>query len=167
MKKFILIAFAAFAALVSCTKELDSPEPGILGTVTFKASIVETKTHLGDKEGTTWPNYWSEGDYLCVNGVNSTPLDASFDGKASAEFTVEGVASPYYAIYPGYLVSDYAAGAATINLPDEQGYVDGSYDPDAYIMVGKTTNESLALVPQVAIFSITPTGTGTRIRTAG
>lgn len=164
MKKFILIAFAAFAALVSCTKELDSPEPGILGTVTFKASIVETKTHLGDKEGTTWPNYWSEGDYLCVNGVNSTPLDASFDGKASAEFTVEGVASPYYAIYPGYLVSDYAAGAATINLPDEQGYVDGSYDPDAYIMVGKTTNESLALVPQVAIFSITPTGTGTRIK---
>ena len=164
MKKFILIAFAAAAALVSCTKELDSPEPGILGTVTFKASIVETRTHLGDKEGTSWPNYWSEGDYISVNGVNSTPLDASFDGSATAQFTVEDVAAPYYAVYPGYLVSDYADGAATLNLPAEQSYVDGSYDPDAYIMVGKTSNASLALVPQVAIFSITPTGTGTKIK---
>ena len=164
MRKTVLITLSALLALVSCTKEQAMPEDVIKGTVTFKASIVETKTHLGDKEGTSWPNYWSEGDYICVNGVNSTPLDASFDGSATAQFTVEGVAAPFYAVYPGYLVSDYANGAATINIPDEQGYVDGSYDPDAYVMVGKTSGESLAFVPQMAIFSITPTGTGPGIK---
>ena len=164
MRKTVLITLSALLALVSCTREQAMPEDIIKGKVTFKASIVETKTHLGDKEGTSWPNYWSESDAISVNGVISEPLDASFDGSATAQFTVEGIAAPFNAAYPASAVSDYANGSATITIPDEQLYVDGSYDPDAYIMLGKASGESLSFAPQMAIFSITPTGTDAQIK---
>ena len=165
MKKAIFFLFAALVALVSCNREMDSPEDFVKGKVTFKASIVETKTHLGAKEGTSWPNYWSTSDVISVNGVVSEPLDASFDGSASAKFTVDGVAAPFFAAYPASAVYAYADGAATIQIPAEQLFVDGSYDPAAYIMLGKSTGDDLAFVPQMAIFAITPTGEdGTLIR---
>ncbi|MBR6002335.1 MAG: hypothetical protein IK045_05695 [Bacteroidales bacterium] len=164
MKKIVLISFAALLALVSCTKEQALPEEGVKGTVTFKASIVETKTHLGDKDGTSWPNYWSQGDVISVNGVESDPVDDSFVGTARAEFTVVGISAPYCAAYPASVVSDYANGSATITIPEEQVYVNGSYDPEAYVMLAKTSGDNLAFAPQMAIFSLTPTGTGAQIR---
>ena len=164
MKKIVLISFAALLALVSCTKEQALPEEGVKGTVTFKASIVETKTHLGDKDGTSWPNYWSQGDVISVNGVESDPVDDSFVGTSRAEFTVVGISAPYCAAYPASVVSDYANGSATITIPEEQVYVNGSYDPEAYVMLAKTSGDNLAFAPQMAIFSLTPTGTGAQIR---
>lgn len=164
MRKTVLITLSALLALVSCTKEQAMPEDVIKGTVTFKASIVETKTHLGDKDGTSWPNYWSQGDVISVNGVDSDPIDDSFVGTARAEFTVEGIAAPFCAAYPASVVSDYANGSATVTIPDEQIYVDGSYDPEAYVMLAKSSGDNLAFAPQMAIFSITPTGTGAQIQ---
>lgn len=164
MKKIVLISFAALLALVSCNKELSMPEEGIKGNVTFKASIVETKTSLGDKEGTSWPNYWSAGDVISVNGVVSDPIDDSFVGKADAEFYVEGVAAPYNVAYPASAISEYEAGSATVTIPDEQIYVEGSYDSEAYIMLAKASGTTLDFVPQMAIFSITPTGTEGQVK---
>ena len=106
MKK-LFIALTAFAVLASCSKEQEvetpeiAPENSVVKeTVTFSATLPETKTALGEKEGNMWPNYWSAGDMISVNGVSSEALDDSFAGKAEAVFTVDGIAAPFFAAYP-------------------------------------------------------------------
>jgi len=162
MKKIIIIALAALAALVSCTREQDSQEPGKKGTVTFMASIAQTKTHLGEKEGTAWPNYWSAGDVINVNGIDSEPIDAVYDGETKAEFTVGNVAATFKAVYPASVVTGYDNGVASLLLPAAQNYVEGSYDPAAFVMTGSSNNEKITFASKVALFSVTPTGNNTK-----
>ena len=165
MRKIFILAISALAVLFSCTKEEASdayvyPDGSnkVPETVTFKATIPVTKTALGAKDGDNWPNYWSTGDAISVNGVSSEALDASYNGLSSASFTVDGIYPNYYAAYPASAVSEYSGGSATITIPDEQEYVDGSYDPTAYIMLASGSTSTLSFTPQVAIFKITPTG---------
>ena len=166
MKK-IFIALTALAVLFSCSKEKENETPEVddekgteeeVGSVTFNAILPETKTTLGDKNGNVWPNYWSAGDKISVNGVASNALDESAAGKASAEFTVDNVAAPYYAAYPASALSAYKAGSATITIPSTQKYVAGSYDPAAYVMLASGNNSELSFTSKVAIFKLTPTG---------
>lgn len=162
MKKIIIIALAALAALVSCTREQNSQEPGKKGTVTFMASIAQTKTHLGEKDGTEWPNYWSAGDVINVNGIESEPINAVYDGETKAEFTVGNVAAPFNAVYPASVVTAYDNGVASLLLPAAQNYVEGSYDPAAFVMTGFSDDEKITFASKVALFSVTPTGNNTK-----
>ena len=149
---FFAFATGAFMSLAACTRQMEE-DPSLSGgkTFTFSAQMApQTRTELGDLEGNTWPNYWSEGDVISVNGVSSAPLTAQEAGGSSASFTVQGVTAPFEAVYP--------AGATVI--PTEQAYVEGSYDPSAYVMHASSTTESLAFEPQATIFRFTPTGDG-------
>ena len=160
MKKYLLLSVAALACAWACTNEPNEPETAPLkGGKTFKAVLSETKSYLGDKDGTSYPNYWSAGDVLKINGVASDPLDASFGGKSEAEFTIDGVSAPYEAVYPGAAVADYETGAAELTLPEVQNYVAGSYDPAAFIMLAKNDSEgTLAFEPKMALFKFTASG---------
>ncbi|MBR0300139.1 MAG: hypothetical protein IJQ93_07475, partial [Bacteroidales bacterium] len=116
-------AAAAGAALLSCAREAE--EPLALGDpVTFSATVPQSRTELGEPEGNLWPNLWSEGDAISVNGVASAPLAAEEAGGSSASFTVVGVTAPYNAVYP----------AGATEIPTSQLYVEGSYDPSAFLM---------------------------------
>ena len=57
MKKIYLLSAAVLCILAaaSCEREISAPE-GMRTTIS--ASLESTKTALGDKEGTSWPNYW-------------------------------------------------------------------------------------------------------------
>lgn len=154
MKNTFGILLLASLTLFSCTqKEADMPvaKPG--KTVTFQASLPhqDTRTALGTPEGNTWPNLWCEGDCITVNGVNSEPLTAAQAGRSGASFTVEGVSAPYEAYYP----------AGVTAIPTEQSYVEGSYDPAAFLMHASGNSLELSFEPQVTIFRLTLTGSGT------
>ena len=158
MRKGILIF--ALLALVSCVKESGTFDDIARNKVTFTARTVATKTALGEKDGSSWPINWSVGDAISVNGVASNALDASAAGSPQAEFTVEGVSAPYYAACPASAISNYANGGATVTIPAEQSFVEGSFDPAAYVMLAASADEKIEFSPVVALFSITPTGDG-------
>ena len=166
MKKIELLTAAVLSILaaVSCAKETsdnqkESANPGGART-TLSASLLSTRTALGEKEGTAWPNYWKEGDQISVNGVTSDALGEEADGNASATFSFEGnLETPYYAAYPASAVSGYENGSATLTVPATQAYVEGSYDPAAFVMGGKsTTAGSVVLSPCVSIFHLSLSG---------
>ena len=124
MKKFCLFAFAL---LVACTQE-PLVEPAAPETSSFEANISQpsenaTKTVLGAKNGTYYPNYWAAGDAISVNGVTSTALEAGSEyvGTSKAVFTITGdINAPYNFAYPAAFVSNYSSGSARITLPATQ-----------------------------------------------
>ena len=152
MNKLIKYLFAAgaFMALAACSRQIEE-DPFASGgrPVKFTATVAEpTRTELGSPEGNVWPNLWSEGDVISVNGVSSAPLTAQEAGSSSASFTVEGVSAPFEAVYP----------AGATGIPAQQTYVEGSYDPAAFYMLASSTTESLAFAAQACIIRFTPTG---------
>ena len=103
MKKFTknLLAVAAMVA-VSCTTDV-TEDLGVnlngTGQTEITLSLEESRTQLGEKAGNLYPLYWSEGDKISVNGVESNALTAEQSGKASATFSV-ATAAPYCIAYP-------------------------------------------------------------------
>ena len=169
MKKITLLSAAVLCLLAvsSCMKEVG---PTSVRT-TISASLASCKTALGEKDGASWPNYWKADDKISVNGVTSNPLDAAYDGQPSAEFTFEdAITAPFYAAYPAAALSDYEAGSATLLFTPVQEYVEGSYDPMAFVMGGKSTDASLVVLsPCVSVFHLSLTGTASisKVRLTG
>ncbi len=170
MKKIFLLSAAVLGILVtaSCSKEYSGADSV---TTIISASIAQSKTALGEKDGASWPNYWKAGDQISVNGVVSEALGAEADGKASADFSFEGaLTAPYYAAYPAAALSDYETGSATLLFTPVQEYVEGSYDPMAFVMGGKSTDASLVVLsPCVSVFHLSLTGTASisKVRLTG
>ena len=143
--RWIAIAFLLF---FSCARETE-PELPDAKTVTFNASMTSpSRTALGQPEENSWPNHWCEGDVIVVNGVTSEPLAASDAGSSSASFTVTGVSAPYEAFCP----------SGVTEIPKAQTYVEGSYDPSAFLMRASSETENLDFEMQVSLFRFTPTG---------
>jgi len=170
MKKILFLSAAILSILTVASCEVEVAGPEVLRTV-ISANIASTKTALGEKNGTSWPNYWKAGDQISVNGVVSNALGAEADGKSSASFTFDGIVNtPFCAVYPAAAVSNYNAGTATISVPATQNYVAGSYDPEAFVMYGKSDNSaSVDLSPFVSVIHLSLTGTASisRIRLTG
>jgi len=170
MKKILLLSAAVLSilALASCQKEMEAPEAS---STTIRASLPSTKTALGQKDGTSWPNYWKTGDQISVNGVASQALGSDADGKSTATFTFDGeIGTPYYAAYPVSAVSAYSDGSATLTVPARQLYVEGSYDPAAFVMFGKSNNnDKVALSPCVSLIHLSLSGSAsiTRVKLTG
>ncbi len=115
LAKLFLAVVALFA--YSCTTDT-TEELGIgldNGQVTeFAVSLEESRTQLGEKVGDLYPLYWSEGDKISVNGVESEALTANEAGAAVTSFTVAGALNaPYCIAYP-------AAPAGQVLFADKQ-----------------------------------------------
>ncbi len=83
MKKICFLASVVLPLFFSCVNKgemmQDAPQ-----TISFEAQIEETKTQLGEKVGNSYPNYWSAGDAISVNGITSQALaaDSPYVGTA-------------------------------------------------------------------------------------
>ena len=147
--------------LFSCTREpAREPEPQA-ETICFSAGIVETKTQLGEKEGTAYPNLWSAGDRISVNGVASSPLEegSAYVGTNRAEFSVTlPAASAYHFAYPASVVSAYNNGHAVITLPATQRMTASTYDPSAFIMTGTSASRNVDFSPLMSVIKLTVPG---------
>ena len=171
MKKLSIFTVALFA-LFACKAEL--PEENIqepAGGETYLLEAVITppaetaaKTYLGEKTGTSYPNYWGAGDAVSVNGITSAalPTDSEYAGTDKATFELQGVLSaPYYYACPASSVSGYNAGHATVTLPTVQEWSATSYDPAAFIMLGSGNSLPLSFTPLVSVVKLTIPGTYT------
>ena len=76
-----------------------------------------TKTALGSKAGNYWPLFWSAGDCLMLNGVQSTALSAADAGGATATFKFAGVGG---ATVWNYTYCGVAGSDCTVTFPASQ-----------------------------------------------
>ena len=175
MKKIIRLfaaGVAAFAILFSCTK-IDEQETNPAGnsgnepveieqgdgvhslTLTFPA----TKTALGDSYElggkTYYHKYWSVGDKVVVNGVESeelTALDGGGTSTATFRFDRDISAATYQVVYPS---SRYDSGTGKVTILATQTYVEGSFDPATDIILGYGTDPtSITLANAVSYLKI-------------
>ena len=121
---------------VSCKKENKNDGQGETKAMTFTAGISQS----GSKTYADGYNLkWSEGDAININGDPFTLTEGAntASGKFDGTTTETGL---YYAVYPykdGNTV-DPETGIATINLPAEQPFVEGTFAKDVAPMVAKT-----------------------------
>ena len=144
IKYFVLLPFLSACVQESVTEP--APDVAESSSVYLEAQIAspedqpESKTALGEKyDGKYYPNYWSAGDAISVNGVESKALasDSEFVGTSKATFEMKAqVSAPYCFAYPASAVSDYNNGSATVNLPERQEWISTTYDPAAFLMAG-------------------------------
>ncbi|MBO4475249.1 MAG: PQQ-binding-like beta-propeller repeat protein [Bacteroidales bacterium] len=157
MKKIYILVLMLPCLVLSCTREF-SPE---MASTVFEAQISETKTQLGEKAGSSYPNYWSAGDVISVNGCPSVTLDdgSEYVGTNKATFTIQGVInSPYYYAYPAAAVSSYNSGSAIITLPATQYMSPTSYDESAFVMIGSGSSALLSFSPVMSVVKLTIPG---------
>ena len=147
--------FMVVAALVafSCTTDV-TEDIGVAvgGQTEFVLSLEETRTQLGEKAGEVYPLYWSNGDKISVNGVESNALSVS-ENSAVATFTVAGVVNtPYRIAYP-------KAAEGQVLFAAEQSYVEGTFANGASTMYGYSENGGgLQLTHLTGVLKIGVTG---------
>ena len=137
----------------ACQKEIQEEVPADKGTVqvTFVADSPDTKTSVDTSDDETPFFSWDESETFAVleQQNSDTPTKAGsveyekVDGKAKITATfgagpyVKGATIYHYVtIYPasGYVGAE-RLDAATLSLPAVQTMAEGSYDPDADLMV--------------------------------
>lgn len=101
MRKHFLLGLTAVAAmcLFSCNKENVRPSENAQ-TITFTALTPDTKTHFGEKTGTSYPTLWTGNEQVAVsyNGGEKSPASVSGSGKSAsinAKITVDETAAEH------------------------------------------------------------------------
>ena len=160
IKYFILLPFLSACVQEPVNEPTPAPDAEQTAIMSFEAQIASpddmsgAKTALGEKyDGKYYPNYWSAGDAISVNGVASEPLAqaSEYVGTSKATFEVKSaVGAPYYFAYPAASVSAYNAESATITLPEKQEWHSATYDPSAFVMIGKSDVEKLTFNPMMS-----------------
>lgn len=119
-------------AAVSCSKEEVSDVPE--GPFTLSVDLPENQTVVKTALGSNYEVLWKAGNTVSINGIVSTPVSDSDNGKRSASFTFNSTPSaPYNILYPGTTSTD------TVVFPAEQNYVEGSFDDNATPAYGVAT----------------------------
>lgn len=155
----ILFLFAAAAMLCSCAKELATDETYSQngeGQLTLNVNLDQVKTALGVKDGTTYPQTWSAGDFLVLNGVASSPLAEG--GSKGASFVFQGTFQPpYNVVYCGK-----ADAADVVVFPAKQTYVAGTFAPFTAPLYGSGSNvNEITMQPINSALRIPLTGEAT------
>ena len=126
MRKFLFILTTLLTLFfVGCqTDTTDSVVTGDSRLLTI--SIAPTRTHLGDKVDSTYPVYWSEGDKIAANGMESASAEIKADNAAVAQFSfASSLSYPCHITYP--YCSTTSAAAPKVLFPAEQSYVEDTF----------------------------------------
>ncbi len=110
--------FAAVLALllIGCQSEVALENEY---TKTLTVSIPQTRTTLGDKVADVYPVYWSEGDRISANGVESFDADIDAENPSKAQFAFASeVKYPLNILYPSGSKVTFAA---------DQSYAEGTF----------------------------------------
>ena len=133
---FNLMAGAVFllSAYACSREEIDAPAPEKPAAKTeFRLGIADTKTSLGESEEGHRKVYWSNGDKVAINGIDSDELTEVGEAISSAVFTFdEAPTAPFNVIYPADIYKD----ASTVTLPAYQTWKDGTFDDGMFPMAG-------------------------------
>ena len=126
----VTVLFTSFACTTDVTEDLGVKAGGQTEIV---LSLEETRTQLGAKAGEVYPLYWSAGDKISVNGVESADVEVGAN-SAVATFTLPGtLATPYCIAYP-------AAAEGQVLFAAEQSYAEGTFANGASTMYAYSEN---------------------------
>ena len=130
-----IVALVALSCTTDATQDL-GVDFGNEGLTQITLSLEESRTQLGEKAGEVYPLYWSEGDKISINGVESNALSASEAGQVSAVFSVAGTPEkPYCIAYP-------AAAAGQVLFAEKQNYVgNGTFESGVSTMYAYAEND--------------------------
>ena len=119
MKKMLLfLAVLSAILVVGCERDVTSVAEGE-GLSSLTLSLPKTRTSLGEKVGDVYPLYWSEGDKISVNGVESSEAEINADDASRANFSfATEVNYPLNILYPS---------GSTVIFPAKQSYAEGSF----------------------------------------
>lgn len=140
-KNCFVFLFAAMVLLAGCAKEETAAPVGDAQSLTVTLS--QTKTHLGDREGSgpyTYKIYWSNGDKISVNGTESAELTglAGTERTATFDFASSLGSAPYSILYPSSVYDD----ATHVTLPAVQTYKSDGFADGMFPMAGYTADGS-------------------------
>ena len=142
MKKSLLSIFATLSVvLVGCQTDPIDSAIGSDGSTILTVSTAVTRTSLGEKAGDVYPVYWSEGDKILVNGVQSEEAVIKAEDASTAQFTIDSsVKYPYNITYP--YASNCTASAPKVTFLAEQSYVEGTFASGSAPMCGYVANNA-------------------------
>ena len=153
-KLFFVVAamFASFACATDATEDLGV---GAAGVTEITISLEESRTQLGEKAGESYPLYWSNGDKISVNGVESNAITVG-ENATVASFTVPGtLATPYCIAYP-------AAAEGQVLFAAEQTHADDTtFASGVSTMYGYSNGGNTQLQHLTGILKIGVTGSAT------
>ncbi len=145
MKRYILAILALLPILfVGC--QTDTTNVGYGGDdTTLTVSLSGTRTSLGGEANGKYPLYWSEGDCLAINGVESGEAQINATNPALATFAVNGGEQrPFSITYP--YTSTTSKEAPMVVFPAEQSFVEDTFDKGCAPMYGYAkAGEEIAL----------------------
>ena len=142
MKKILFLVVVLALTFVGCQVDNVS-EVGVgEATSTLTISLEGSRTALGNKGADgQYPLFWSEGDVIAANGVQSSPAVINDADAKVASFTLpESVVYPIKVTYPYYETT--TAGAPKVYFQAEQNYVDGTFSQGAAPMCAYVANKS-------------------------
>ena len=109
-------------------------------------SSASLKTSLGELVDGKRKVYWCEGDQININGVTSSTMTLSDDGKAATfEFNAD-LEHPYSVLYPAEMYKD----AQTITLPATQAAADNTFAEDSSPMAVYQSEEGKIVLHHLA-----------------
>ena len=163
-----VLAIAGILALASCssaedffTENLGDNNKSV--KMTFTASQENgsaTRTAIG-KDGENTIILWSESDVIKVTNGTETKDFTLTAGQGTTKATFSGEISEsatYYAIYPNQSGVGFSDNKFSgVELKATQEAKEGSFDPEAAIMVAKSNGTNLPFKNVVAYFKVTPT----------
>lgn len=107
----IYIAIISLFIALSCVAPTESIEAT---AISVTLSLEQTRTQLGEKADGIYPLYWSEGDKISVNGVESAAAVIDAENPSRATFTINGeVGEVRHIAYP-------AAAEGKVIFPENQ-----------------------------------------------
>ena len=169
MKRILYSIFAVAAVFTACTKDgvdtapqtpAPSEKDGFV-TLTFAASIPETKTTLGDKQGGVYPVSWEAGDQIAIHWIldgtaGSTTCSATTSGSTTTFVASVPDGVQYYAVYPATLNVTLDDNSFSVNVPHT---VDGTFK-DANVMAAKAVGTTFHFKNVGGILKFRPGASG-------
>lgn len=132
MRNLCSIFFALALLLTGCQRE-----EIVRGSSELTISLPATRTSLGEKVGVTYPVYWSEGDKISANGVESSEAIIDENNPSRAQFSFPSVVNyPLNILYPSGSKVTFAA---------EQSYAEGTFAEGSAPMCGYVASADEAI----------------------
>ena len=153
----IAVLFAGFACTTDATEDLGIEVNQSKGTTEITLSLEESRTQLGEKADNTFPLYWSNGDKISVNGVESNTITVG-EKVATASFTIPAaLEAPYCIAYPAAPVGEvlfaaeqthadnttFASGVSTMYGYSEEGLAAEMHHLTGVLKIGVTGSATL------------------------